>query len=241
MKTDGYNLYQQLFLEDLMNYFGPDALVAFLENDGETLKNIYSFRTCFWHRRELIKKIRYEGIIPVSIGDSNFNPEEFITYEQKAASIEEYSLYRKLYDEHYHFLLDSYKPWEYEDESYIVRPPADIPELLKVCNYDDQGNLHGPFINRVMDGDVKVLLVRSKETGCLLEYYYIQDNNMISVKKFDAGDGDTGYSLAETYADSRNLTLIHRSKEFVFQENAFLEALTAQFEMGKGDNYDRYN
>ena len=225
MKTDGYNMYQQLFLEDLMNHFGPDALVAFLENDRETLKNIYSFRTCFWHRRELVKKKRYEGIIPISIGDSNFNPEEFITYEQKAASIEEYSLYRKLYDEHYRFLVESCKPMVYEDESCIVRPPADIPELLRVCNYDDQGNLHGPFINRVMDGDLKVLLVREKETGGLLEYYYIQDNNMISVT--------IDQSIAESYADARNLTLIHRSKEFLFQENAFLEALTAQFEMGK--------
>ena len=225
MNKDGYNLYQQLFLQDLVDYFGPDALVAFLENDGETLKNIYSFRTCFWHRRELVKKKRCEGIIPVSIGDSDFDLEEFITYEQKTASIEEYSLYRKLYDEHYRFLLDSYKPWEYENESCIVRPPADILELLRICNYDDQGNLHGPFINRVMDGDLKVLLVREKETGCLLEYYYIQDNNMISVA--------IDQSIAESYADSRNLTLIHRSKEFLFQENAFLEALTAQFEMGK--------
>ena len=225
MKTDGYNMYQQLFLEDLMHSFGPDALVAFLENDGETLKNIYSFRTCFWHRRELAEKKRCEGIIPISIGESDFDPEEFITYEQKAASIEEYSLYRKLYDEHYRFLLDSYKPWEYENESCIVRPPADILELLRICNYDDQGNLHGPFINRVMDGDLKVLLVREKETGCLLEYYYIQDNNMISVA--------IDKSIAESYADSRNLTPIHRSKEFLFQENAFLEALTAQFELGK--------
>ena len=225
MKKDGYNLYQQLFLEDLMNYFGPDALVAFLKNDRETLKNIYSFRTCFWHRRELVKKKRYEGIISISIGDSNFNPEEFITYEQKAASIEEYSLYRKLYDEHYRFLLDSYKPWEYEDESCTVRPPADILELLRICNYDDQGNLHGPFVNRVMDGELKVLLVRGKDTGDLLEYYYIQDNNMISVV--------ADQSIAESYADARNLTLLNRSKEFVFQENAFLEALTAQFEMGK--------
>ena len=225
MKTDGYNMYQQLFLEDLMNYFGPDALVAFLENDGETLKNIYSFRTCFWHRRELVKKKTYEGIIPISIGDSHFDPEEFITYEQKAASIEEYSLYRKLYDEHYRFLLDSCKPWEYEDECCIVRPPADISELLRVCNYDDQGNIHTPFINWVLDGDLKVLLVTEKETGSLLEYYYIQDNNMISVT--------IDQSIAKSYADSRNLTLIRRSKEFLFQENAFLEALTAQFELGK--------
>ena len=70
-------------------------------------------------------------------------------------------------------------------------------------------------------GDVKVLLVREKETGDLLEYYYIQDNNMICV----AADKP----IAKSYADARNLTLVHRSKEFVFQENAFLEALTAHW------------
>ena len=237
----GFNLYQQMFLHDIGNLFGIQFLIEYIKENPDTLKDIYSLKTCFWHRRELLKKKMCENIIPISIGDLDFDPEAFIVYEQKAESICEYSLYRKLYDEQYRLLLDSYKPWEYEDAFCIVKPPEDIPELLRICNYDDQGNARGPFVDRVIDADLKVLLVKTKTTGRLLEYYYIQDNNMISVKKFDAGDGDTGYSLAETYADSRNLTLIHRSKEFVFQENTFLEALTAQFEMGKGDNHDRYN
>ena len=227
----GFNLYQQMFLHDIGELFGMQFLIEYIKESPDTLKDIYSLKTCFWHRRELLKKKMCENIIPISIGDLDFDPEAFIVYEQKAESICEYSLYRKLYDEHYRFLLASYKPWEYEDEYVFIKPPVDIPELLRVCNYDDQGNLHGPFLNRVLDGDVKVLLAREKETGGLLEYYYIQDNNMISV----AAD----QSAAESYADSRNFTLINRSSSFVFQENAFLEALTEQFELGKekGDRH----
>ena len=228
---EGHNIYQQIFLKDLAEYFGNKALADFLKTDADSLKGIYSLRTCLWHRRELIRKKNCEGIVPVSIGNSDFDPDEFITYEQKAGSIEEYSLYRRLYDEHYACLLDLYKPWEYEDTFCILKPPKDISELLRVCDYDDQGNERGPFVNRVMDGDLKVLFVRTRTTARLLEYYYIQDNNMVCVT-VPGAEGEAEYSVAEVYADSRNLTLLKRSKDFVFQENAFLEALTAQYEMG---------
>ena len=230
---EGHNIYQQIFLKDLAEYFGIKALADFLKTDADSLKGIYSLRTCLWHRRELIRKKNCEGIVPVSIGNSDFDPDEFITYEQKAGSIEEYSLYRRLYDEHYACLLDLYKPWEYEDEFCIIKPPKDIPELLMICNYDDQGNLRGPFINRVLNEDLKVLLGRTRTTARLLEYYYIQDNNMICVT-VPTEEDEADYSAAETYATSRNLTLVNQSKDFVFQEDAFLEALTARYEMGKG-------
>lgn len=229
---EGHNIYQQIFLRDLAYYFGNKALADFLKTDADSLKKIYSLRTCLWHRRELIKKKDCEGIVQVSIGNSDFDPDEFITYEQKAGSIEEYSLYRRLYDEHYGCLLDLYKPWENEDEFCIIKPPEDIPELLRVCNYDDQGNQCGPFINRVLNEDLKVLLVRTRTTARLLEYYYIQDNNMICVT-VPSEENAADYSAAETYATSRNLTLINRTKDFVLREDAFLEALTAQYEMGK--------
>ena len=173
-----------------------------------------------------------ENIIPISIGDLDFDPEAFIVYEQKAESICEYSLYRKLYDEQYRLLLDSYKPWEYEDAFCIVKPPEDIPELLRICNYDDQGNARGPFVDRVIDADLKVLLVKTKTTGRLLEYYYIQDNNMICVT-VSSEEADSCVT-AQTYADSKKLTLLNQTTDFVFREDAFLEALTAQYRMGKG-------
>ncbi len=229
----GFNLYQQMFLHDIGELFGRQFLTEFLQENPDTLNNIYSLRTCFWHRRELLKKKMCENIVPVSIGDLDFDPEAFITYEQKAESISEYSLYRKLYDEHYQMLRDSYKPWEYEDTFCIIKPPEDIPELLRICNFDDQGNARGSFVYRVIDADLRVLLVKARTTGRLLEYYYIQDNNMICVTV--PSEEAEGCLAAQTYADSKKLTLLNQTTDFVFQEDAFLEALTAQYRMGKNN------
>lgn len=231
--TAGFNLYQQMFLHDIGNLFGEQFLIKYIKENPDTLKDIFSLKTCFWHRRELVKKKMCENILSVSIGDTDFDPEEFIAYEQKAGSLCEYALYRKLYDEHYRLLLDSYKPWEYEDTFCIVKPPEDIPELLRTCNYDDQGNTRGPFVYRVIDGDLKVLLVKVRTTGRLLEYYYIQDNNMISVTV--PSEDAEGCLAAQTYADSKKVTLLNQTTDFVFREDAFLEALTAQYRMGKNN------
>ncbi|MDO4206199.1 MAG: hypothetical protein Q4D15_01250 [Lachnospiraceae bacterium] len=229
----GFNLYQQMFLHDIGNLFGMQFLIEYIKENPDTLKDIYSLKTCFWHRRELLKKKMCENILSVSIGDTDFDAEAFIAYEQKAESISEYSLYRKLYDEHYRMLLDSYKPWEYEDTFRIIKPPEDIPELLRICNFDDQGNARGSFVYRVIDADLRVLLVKARTTGRLLEYYYIQDNNMICVTV--PSEEAEGCLAAQTYADSKKLTLLNQTTDFVFREDAFLEALTAQYRMGKNN------
>ena len=84
-----------------------------------------------------------------------------------------------------------------------------------------------------------MLLVKIRTTGNLLEYYYIQDNNMICVTV--PSEETDSCVAAQTYADSRKLTFINQTTDFVFREDAFLEAPTAQYQMGKGDSHARYN
>ena len=228
-----YNLYQQMYLSDMDKMFGREYMMEYVDQNESALKRIDSLRACLSFRKELIKKKMCENIVPYSIGDSDFDADDFITFEKKAESIKEYSLYRELYDEHYRYLLDSYKPWEYEDEFCIVKPPKDIAELLRVCDYDDQGNQRGPFINRFLHGELRVLLAKERNTGKVIEYYYILDNNMICVTMQEEGTDIKAASIAEHYADSRNLTILSKQKDFVFHEGSFLEALTLQYNMGR--------
>ena len=227
-----YNIYQQMYLSDMERLYGRQFMMEYIDHNPNTLKDIYSLSSCLSHRKELHRKKMCENIVPMSIGDSDFDADDFITFEKKAKSIEEYSLYRELYDEHYRYLLDSYRPWEYEDEFCIVKPPEDITELLRVCNYDDQGNQWGPFINRFLHGELRVLLAKERNTGKVIEYYYILDNNMICVTMQEEGESATA-SIAERYAECRNLTILLKQKDFEFREDSFLEALTVQYNMGR--------
>ena len=227
-----YNIYQQMYLSDMERLYGRQFMTEYIDHNSNTLKDIYSLSSCLSHRKALLRKKMCENIVPLSIGDSDFYADDFITFEKKVGSIEEYSLYRELYDEHYHYLLDSYRPWEYEEEFCIAKPPEDIAELLRVCDYDDQGNQRGPFINRFLYGELRVLLAKERSTGKVIEYYYILDNNMICVTMQEEGEPATA-SIAERYADYRNLTLLTKQKDFVLREDSFLEALTLQYNMGK--------
>ena len=228
-----YNIYQQMYLSDMERLYGRQFMMEYIEHNSNTLNDIYSLGSCLSHRKVLLRKKLCENIVPVSIGDSDFDADDFITFEKKAGSIKEYSLYRELYDEHYRYLLDCYKPWESEDEICIVRPPENIPELLRVCDYDDQGNQRGPFINRCIYGELRVLFVKARATGDVIEYYYVLDNNMICVTMQEEGTDIKAASIAEHYADSRNLTILSKQKDFVFHEDSFLEALILQYNMGK--------
>ena len=48
-----YNIYQQMYLSDIERLYGRQFMMEYIDHNPNTLKDIYSLRSCLSHRKAL--------------------------------------------------------------------------------------------------------------------------------------------------------------------------------------------